>query len=263
VSAYAYDAVGCQFTGKERDSESALDNFGKRYNSSSIGRFMSADEPLMDQEKANPQSWNLYSYVRNNSLNNTDPTGNACVSSDGGKTFHDDDSGGQSCKDAAEADKKTNPQAVVTPDDEPVPWYLNWGCIVGCNNLKYLNKPIRDAARNMKPEDLALMAVTGVPFPEGELVSLGRPFWANTSGGFVNWLVNLQRSGTKLTKEQADAIIAEAKKLGVDVRLDPPHGPGNPWNVDHLNVGRNGQAHLEVPAGYDNPSVPKGSVRKP
>ena len=32
-----------KFTGKERDSESGLDNFGARYDSSSIGRFMSPD----------------------------------------------------------------------------------------------------------------------------------------------------------------------------------------------------------------------------
>ena len=32
-----------KFTGKERDSESGLDNFGARYNSSSLGRFMSPD----------------------------------------------------------------------------------------------------------------------------------------------------------------------------------------------------------------------------
>jgi RHS repeat-associated protein len=32
-----------KFTGKERDSESNLDNFEARYDSSSIGRFMSPD----------------------------------------------------------------------------------------------------------------------------------------------------------------------------------------------------------------------------
>jgi RHS repeat-associated protein len=80
-----YDA-SCQhtlfahkFTGKERDSESGLDNFGARYNSSSLGRFMSPDEPLMYQEKGNPQSWNLYSYVRNNPVNAVDPNGHDCV----------------------------------------------------------------------------------------------------------------------------------------------------------------------------------------
>jgi RHS repeat-associated protein len=62
-----------QFTGKERDSESGLDNFGARYNSSSVGRFMSPD-PIGGQ-KIDPQTLNKYSYVRNNPINFTDPTG--------------------------------------------------------------------------------------------------------------------------------------------------------------------------------------------
>ena len=64
-------------TGKERDSESGLDNFGARYFGSSLGRFTSPDSPLLDQHIADPQSWNLYSYVRNNPLSFVDPTGNA------------------------------------------------------------------------------------------------------------------------------------------------------------------------------------------
>jgi len=66
------------FAGKERDAESGLDYFGARYMASSMGRFMSPDEPV-DQHPADPQSWNMYSYVRNNPLILTDPTGNyAC-----------------------------------------------------------------------------------------------------------------------------------------------------------------------------------------
>jgi hypothetical protein len=43
-----------------------------------MGRFMSPDAPV-DQHPADPQSWNLYSYVRNNPLILTDPTGDyAC-----------------------------------------------------------------------------------------------------------------------------------------------------------------------------------------
>lgn len=53
-----------KFTGKERDSESGLDNFGARYNSSSIGRFMSPD-PLGAHQQ-DPQTLNKYVYVRNN-----------------------------------------------------------------------------------------------------------------------------------------------------------------------------------------------------
>src|SRR5271169_1704545 len=62
-----------RFTGKERDSESGLDNFGARYDSSSMGRFMSPD-PL-GGHREDPQTLNKYSYVRNNPLNLTDPTG--------------------------------------------------------------------------------------------------------------------------------------------------------------------------------------------
>lgn len=62
-------------TGKERDSESGLDNFGARYDSSSMGRWMSPDLPFADQNPENPQSWNLYGYVRNNPLNSIDTNG--------------------------------------------------------------------------------------------------------------------------------------------------------------------------------------------
>ncbi len=64
-----------KFTGKER--ESGLDNFAARYFGSTMGRFMSPDPPLLDQHIADPQSWNLYSYARNNPLSYIDPTGNA------------------------------------------------------------------------------------------------------------------------------------------------------------------------------------------
>ena len=62
-----------KFTGKERDSESGLDNFGARYDASSLGRFMSPD-PLGGHNE-DPQTLNRYAYVRNNPLSLTDPTG--------------------------------------------------------------------------------------------------------------------------------------------------------------------------------------------
>jgi RHS repeat-associated protein len=62
-----------KFTGTERDSESGLDNFGARYNASTMGRFMSPD-PLGGHQE-DPQTLNRYSYVRNNPLSLTDPTG--------------------------------------------------------------------------------------------------------------------------------------------------------------------------------------------
>jgi RHS repeat-associated protein len=87
-----------KFTGKERDSESGNDNFGARYYSSSLGRFMSPDpynsivvrqgmkagglpeaavhnffNGFLDQ----PQNWNKYIYALNNPLRFVDPTGAA------------------------------------------------------------------------------------------------------------------------------------------------------------------------------------------
>lgn len=61
------------FTGKERDTESGLDDFGPRYYSSSMGRFMSPDD--VGGHLEDPQTLNLYSYVGNNPLSRTDPSG--------------------------------------------------------------------------------------------------------------------------------------------------------------------------------------------
>jgi RHS repeat-associated protein len=66
-----------KFTGKERDGETWLDWFGTRYLSSAQGRFTSPDKPFADQTPFDPQSWNLYSYTRNNSLKYVDRTGEA------------------------------------------------------------------------------------------------------------------------------------------------------------------------------------------
>jgi len=66
-----------KFTGKERDGESGLDNFGARYDSSWMGRFMSPDPENMSgfDHMDDPQGWNGYAYARNNPLVYVDPDG--------------------------------------------------------------------------------------------------------------------------------------------------------------------------------------------
>ncbi len=69
-----------KFTGKERDGESQLDDLGARYYSNIIGRFMSpdwAEKPtaVPYAELADPQSLNLYSYVRNSPIIRVDVDG--------------------------------------------------------------------------------------------------------------------------------------------------------------------------------------------
>ena len=70
------DNINQKFTAKERDTESGLDYFGTRYYGSALGRFTSPDPLMATPERLlDPQEWNMYAYVRNNPLSNTDPTG--------------------------------------------------------------------------------------------------------------------------------------------------------------------------------------------
>jgi len=69
-----------KFTGKERDTESGLDDFEARYYSSILGRFMTPDwdaspEPVPYADFSDPQSINQYVYVRNNPLLRVDLDG--------------------------------------------------------------------------------------------------------------------------------------------------------------------------------------------
>lgn len=108
-----------KFTGKERDTESGLDNFGERYYGSSIGRFMRPDAPFSDQDQSDPQSWNLYTYVRDNPLNSTDPTGTTCQTNSSDGTVYDD-LDGNGCAQVDVDSILSRPSAIVRDtDDDP------------------------------------------------------------------------------------------------------------------------------------------------
>jgi RHS repeat-associated protein len=97
------EEVGCspnntsnhyRFTGKEHDSESGLDDFGARYFSSSMGRWATPDwnaRPVTVPYAnfGDPQSLNLYLYVRNDPVSHADADGHIS-----------NDNGGQSCLDS-------------------------------------------------------------------------------------------------------------------------------------------------------------------
>lgn len=67
--------ISYKFTGKERDSESGLDNFGARYFASTMGRFVTPDPKPASARLEDPQSWNRYAYTRNNPLKYVDRDG--------------------------------------------------------------------------------------------------------------------------------------------------------------------------------------------
>jgi RHS repeat-associated protein len=63
-----------RFTGQERDGEAGLDYFNARSLQARTGR-MNGPDPLFGNVIRTPQSWNRYSYVRNQPLTLVDPTG--------------------------------------------------------------------------------------------------------------------------------------------------------------------------------------------
>jgi RHS repeat-associated protein len=77
------DSNHYKFTGKERDAETGLDYFGARYYSNGLGRFITPDwadkaAAVAYADFADPQSLNLYTYVRNIPTSKVDPDGHEC-----------------------------------------------------------------------------------------------------------------------------------------------------------------------------------------
>ncbi|MBU1685319.1 hypothetical protein KJ662_03625 [Patescibacteria group bacterium] len=73
------------FTGQRLDDETGLNYYGARYYDPVTGRFITMDPLLLNLDKmsqaqrnaflSNPQNLNMYSYVQNNPVRYTDPTG--------------------------------------------------------------------------------------------------------------------------------------------------------------------------------------------
>ena len=105
---YVADGIRQQFTSQERDNETGLDYMHARYFASVQGRFSSADS--FGGSIGNPQSLNRYTYVVNNPINLSDPTGHEGRYNAHGVTYwmHQHESslmlGGQREIDAAMAD---------------------------------------------------------------------------------------------------------------------------------------------------------------
>jgi RHS repeat-associated protein len=80
-----------KFTGLWRDDETGLDHTLYRKYTSNLGRWLSPDPDNAGADESDPQSWNGYSYVGNNPIDRTDPTGQdweVCVNNE---------QGGQNC----------------------------------------------------------------------------------------------------------------------------------------------------------------------
>ena len=82
------------FTGIQWDIESGLDYFGARFDSTTMGRFMTPDGGA-NQDPRDPQSWNLYTYVENSAVTRIDLDG---------RSVSICDANGQNCRSTSDQD---------------------------------------------------------------------------------------------------------------------------------------------------------------
>jgi len=73
------------FTGQREMTGLGIYHYGARFYSPKLGRFLSADTIVPGA--VNPQNFNRYSYVRNNPIRYTDPTGHTVANEDGGGCY--------------------------------------------------------------------------------------------------------------------------------------------------------------------------------
>ncbi|HEY1578784.1 MAG TPA: RHS repeat-associated core domain-containing protein [Terracidiphilus sp.] len=185
------------FTGKERDTESGLDNFETRYYGSNLGRFTRPDDAFADQQADDPQSWNIYSYVRNNPLSNTDPSGHECVSDvDGRWTWS---GSGETCEDveAQNREYKGSGQASVT--------------VNGCADdpALCLSFMVSDLTTTSSLSEVGVNGMIGAQTAEGvaELPGLFRSGWDVVSG----WRMASKMAGVRAAGEAGELAAGIVK----------------------------------------------------
>jgi RHS repeat-associated protein len=196
-------AENYKFTGKERDSESSLDYFGARHYASSLGRYLRPDAPFADQRPEDPQSWNLYSYVRNNPLNATDPSGHECVSNgNGGWQWS---GSGETCEDVDAQNKeyKQLGQASATVN----------GC-EGEGAASCLGAMVSDLTSTSSLSEVGVNGILGAQAAEGalELPGLFRSGWDLLSG----WRMASKMAGVRAAGEAGElaaGIIKSTERI--------------------------------------------------
>jgi RHS repeat-associated protein len=222
VAGYGVDSgERIKFTGKERDAwgESQLDYFGTRWLSSLQMRFLSPDDPFVDQDPSKPQSWNLYNYVRNNPLTFVDPSGQECVKLDNGT--QGDDGKGSPCPDAKLGTSDTV-EVGVGWDDARLLMLAGVGQNLSSPHqiATVVGGGIKDAASVFAP--LASMAVDSVSWLQRHLVSGGvaSVSMAGIVGGSTPVLKG--QAGVKQAVQELQA--AGYKIIGTNVSIDTKKG---------------------------------------
>jgi RHS repeat-associated protein len=233
-----------------------------RYYLPTWGRFLSRD-PLEFSA-----STNFYEYANNNPVDFSDPTGTQPApggvgfgagggggggGGPGGIADYNNYGAGASSDMAIQSDSPTQPLGV---HGVGVGLVLGRQFSVGqsAGGVYYVQEDEEDEGpetlEGYEEEQIRLNIRTAEILDE----EMGRPRWAHTPGGFLGWLKNLQNpKGQPVTTGQANAIVREARRLGISVRGPEQHSPPNPWTKPHLNLGETGRVHVLVPLGYSLP----------
>jgi hypothetical protein len=167
---------------------------------------MTPDEPLLDQEPQDPQSWNLYSYARNNPAINLDLDGRKCGKDDNGMPY-DDGTGGGCSTAGVDANGNSTPYTVTVglTDDQRIDLLFSMTYDAATNRQFYL-----DAGTDAILTYDGLKAAAEVP----DLIEAG---WAFLSKGqFDDAVINaVVQSSERADSPQISAgARAIAKKLG-------------------------------------------------
>jgi RHS repeat-associated protein len=196
-------------SGKERDTESGLDYFPARHYSSNMGRWMSPDRGWMIAlDLNNPQTLNMYSYVLNNPLKFTDPTGLYCYWDDGSSDDDPKDGG------ASKGDCKSQGG---TWTDQKNPCNGADGCTTTTNN-------------NPKPVNLLDMANYLSQWKAGTLPT--NIVYLQNSG----WTTDL-RNGPGVKAGINDYLANGCNDRPANQPFSPGHGAGATTNLVQMETG--------------------------
>jgi RHS repeat-associated protein len=196
-------------TGKERDSESGNDYFGARYYASSMGRMLSPDPGNAGADPTNPQSWNMYSYVLNNPLIYTDPSGEECVWDDGSFDSADDKQTGSAGGCSGQGGTWVNPvlfeNAMLTNGQ----WNSNYGDWSGQANSNLAQNWVSPAVTSdATPQDSMTVDATGIHFNFDPNFNYSDP---SVTGAQVSAFQPKQRR--KLSKQEISELCGLAGEL--------------------------------------------------